>query len=294
MQIQQSYNESGGKLYLVPTPIGNLNDMTFRAVEILKEADLIAAEDTRQTRKLLNHFGIHTSMVSYHEHNEEKSGEFLLNWLKSGKTVALVTDAGTPAISDPGFLLAREAIQEGIAVIALPGANAAITALIASGINPQPFLFYGFLPRKEKERIRELERLRAIPYTLIFYEAPHRLKKMMKDLRQVFGTRRTVLARELTKRFEEYVRGSINEVAEWLETNEPRGEFCIIVEGSVGEGEQTPWWQEFTIREHVRHYMNGGYSPMEAIKKTASDRQMPKREVYQIFHSQEEGKQKNP
>ena len=273
-------------MYIVPTPIGNLEDMTFRAVRILKEVDLIAAEDTRNTRKLLNHFDIENSLTSYHEHNKQSSGRHLLDKLLEGKNVALVSDAGTPAISDPGYELVRDAIKKGIPVISLPGANAALTALTASGICPQPFYFYGFLPRKKKEREEELQKLKIIRATLIFYEAPHRLKETLTALHSVFGNRDAVVSRELTKKFEEYIRGTLEELIEWSNDNEIRGEFCIIVEGADKEdfNEGEPFWKSFSVIDHVEYYIHQGDQPKVAIKKTARDRGMGKRDVYRIYH----------
>ncbi|MFB9976947.1 16S rRNA (cytidine(1402)-2'-O)-methyltransferase [Pallidibacillus thermolactis] len=286
MNIQKSYQNNKGILYLVPTPIGNLEDMTFRAVRILNEANIIAAEDTRNTRKLLTHFEIQTPMVSYHEHNKESSGRHLIAQLKEGKSIALVTDAGTPAISDPGFELVRDAVNEGISVVSLPGANAALTALTASGIQPQPFYFYGFLPRKKKERNSELEQLKKLNATIIFYEAPHRIKETLSSLNEKFGNRSVVLARELTKKFEEYIRGNLYELLNWINNHEIRGEFCIIVEGN-NESEEDgneQFWESLDIKQHVEYYIAQGDFPKEAIKKAAKDRGMGKREVYKVYH----------
>lgn len=286
MHIQKSFEKEKGILYLVPTPIGNLEDITFRALEILKEADFIAAEDTRHTKRLLNHFEIQTSLISYHEHNKESSGRHLIGLLKEGKTIALVSDAGTPAISDPGYEIVRDAIKENIPVVSLPGPNAAITALIASGLAPQPFYFYGFLPRKNKERETELLSLKNLKATLIFYEAPHRLKETCKALLKVFGNRRVVIGRELTKKFEEYIRSDLEGIMKWMEENAIRGEFCIIVEGSseVEATNEQSWWGEWTVIEHVDHYVKQGFSSKEAVKQVAKDRGMNKRDVYQIYH----------
>lgn len=286
MEIQKSYQMNKGILYLVPTPIGNLEDMTFRAVRILKEVDLIAAEDTRNTRKLLNHFDIKTSLTSYHEHNKEASGRYLIEQLIEGKTIALVSDAGMPAISDPGFELVQDAIQEKIPVVSLPGANAALTALIASGISPQPFYFYGFLPRKKKEREKELEKLKRIPATIILYEAPHRLKETLEALYEKIGNRNITLCRELTKKFEEYIRGTLSEIIDWAKSYEIRGEFCLVIEGTLDDetSEEELFWEGFTIQEHVDYYVKMGDLPKEAIKKVAKDRGMQKREVYKIYH----------
>lgn len=286
MNIQKSYQNNKGILYLVPTPIGNLEDMTFRAVRILNEANIIAAEDTRNTRKLLTHFEIQTPMVSYHEHNKESSGRHLIAQLKEGKNIALVTDAGMPAISDPGFELVRDAVNEGISVVSLPGANAALTALTASGIQPQPFYFYGFLPRKKKERNSELEQLKKLNATIIFYEAPHRIKETLSSLNEKFGNRSAVLARELTKKFEEYIRGNLYELLNWVNNHEIRGEFCIIVEGN-NENEEDgneQFWESLDIKQHVEYYIAQGDFPKEAIKKAAKDRGTGKREVYKVYH----------
>ena len=289
---QKSFSDSNaGVLYLVPTPIGNLEDMTFRAIRILKEADLIAAEDTRQTVKLLNHFEISTPLTSYHEHNKRESGAKLLEEIKSGKTIALVSDAGMPAISDPGYDLVVAALAENIAVISLPGANAALTALIASGLPTEHFYYYGFLPRGKKERTAELERLKEILDPVIFYEAPHRLKETLSAIEKAWsGERQATISRELTKRFEEYIRGTISELIEWAEEETIRGEFCIIIEGATSneDSEKHNWWEELQIKEHVEHYIEKeGLRSKDAIKRVADERGMPKREVYQLFHIDE-------
>lgn len=289
LQIQKSFSKemNNGILYLVPTPIGNLEDMTFRAIRILKEVDLIAAEDTRNTKKLCHYYQISTGLVSYHEHNKEASGRELIKKLEAGQTLALVSDAGTPCISDPGYELVKQAIEAKIPVVPLPGANAAVTALIASGVTPQPFYFYGFLPRGKKEKRAELEMLCKQEVAVIFYEAPHRLKETLKQMKEVFGTRHIVLCRELTKKFEEFLRGSIEEAIEWTEKKEVRGEFCLIIEpGEVHEQEmEEKWWSALDIHNHVQYYIDEqGLSSKEAIKLTAKDRQMPKREVYQAYH----------
>lgn len=291
MQIQKSFQDQDhhtyGKLYVVPTPIGNLDDITIRALHTLKAVDMIAAEDTRQTRKLLNHFEINTTLVSYHEHNKESKGNRLIEDLKEGKEIALVSDAGMPAISDPGYELVRDATNEGISVIVLPGANAALCALVGSGLSTQSFYFYGFLPRKKKEQKEELEQLKYKKTTIIFYESPHRLKETVNNLHEVFGNRKIVLARELTKRYEEYARGSLEEIINWLKESEVRGEFCLIVEGSQDEEEivNELWWSSLTIEEHVNYYIEEkSFSNKDAIKKVAQDRKLPKREVYQAYH----------
>lgn len=289
MKTQKSFQETEiGSLYLVPTPIGNLEDMSFRAVRILKESDVIAAEDTRNTKKLCNYFKIDTFVVSYHEHNKESSGEKLLERIEKGETVALVSDAGMPCISDPGYEIVREAVDRGIAVIPLPGANAALTALIASGIDPQPFYFYGFLSRSKKEKRKELEILSRQNSTLIFYESPHRLKETLKEMKEILGNRQIVISRELTKKFEEFIRGSLEEVLEWSSEGEVRGEFCLVVEGGTDTHEpveEGQWWSSLTLSEHVQHYIEEKeVSSKEAIKMVSKDRELPKRDVYQAFH----------
>lgn len=289
MNVQRSFaDEQQGVLYLVATPIGNLDDITVRALQTLKEADVIACEDTRQTRKLLNHFEIDKRTVSYHEHNKEASGTGLLQWLAEGKRIALVSDAGLPAISDPGADLVRDAVAAGYSVIPVPGPNAALTALIASGLPTERFVFAGFLPREKKDRLKELERLRHYPETILFYEAPHRIEKTLQAIREVWGDRRAVLARELTKRYEEFARGTLTELIDWLSEGEARGEFCLIVEGFQGEveavGQAETWWQELSLVEHVDHYCEQGLSTKEAVKKTADDRGIPKRDVYNEYH----------
>lgn len=278
-----------GCLYLVPTPIGNLNDMTFRAINTLKEVDIIACEDTRVTMKLCRHFHIETPLVSYHEHNKRTQGKRLLQLLEEGKDIALVSDAGTPAISDPGSELVKACIEKAIQVVPLPGANAAITALIASGLYERHFYFYGFLPRQKKERTRELERLTGIEDPMIFYEAPHRLTETLETMLQVFGDRKAVLARELTKRYEEFIRGTLKQLCDWTYEHDVRGEFCLIVEG--GQKEDVPeanWWESLSITEHVDHYIaHENLSVKEAAKKVASEREMSKREVYRLYHESE-------
>ena len=287
---KSSQHETGGCLYLVATPIGNLEDMTIRALRILKEVDMIAAEDTRNTRKLCNYFDIATPLVSYHEHNLEAGGEKLLSFLREGKSVALVSDAGLPCISDPGADIVEKALAEEFAVVPVPGANAALTALIASGLIPQPFYFFGFLNRNKKERRLQLERLAKREETMLFYEAPHRLKETLKDLQLVLGNRRIVLARELTKKFEEFLRGTIDEAIAWAEENEIRGEFVVVVEGgSAGdvEEEEQPW-KAMTVVEHVEHIMEETQAnSKEAIKEVAKLRGMPKRDVYNAYHQQQ-------
>ena len=291
MWQQKSFEneELKGILYLVPTPIGNLEDMSFRAIRILKEADLIAAEDTRNTKKLCNYFEIETRIVSYHEHNKETSGEKLIQRVKEGLKIALVSDAGMPTISDPGYELVQEAIKEKVAVVPLPGANAALTALIAAGLPSQPFYFYGFLDRNKKEKRKELDNLKRQSATIVFYESPHRLKETLAIMFEILGDRKIALCRELTKKFEEFIRGNLKEVIEWANTAEIRGEFCLIVEGAVEQLEdETSWWEHLTLAEHVNHYITLKSIPSkEAIKQTAVDRGLHKRDVYQAYHIHE-------
>jgi 16S rRNA (cytidine1402-2'-O)-methyltransferase len=287
---QKSFENEAHKgiLYLVPTPIGNLEDMSFRAVRILKEADLIAAEDTRNTKRLCNYFEIQTPVVSYHEHNKESSGEKLIHKIKEGMKIALVSDAGMPAISDPGYELVLAAINEKVTVVPLPGANAALPALIASGLTCQPFYFYGFLNRSKKEKKTELESLKKQTGTLVFYESPHRLKETLTSMYDVLGNRNIAICRELTKKFEEFIRGALEEIIEWANQDEIRGEFCLIVEGadeSKLKQEEINWWETLSIEEHVNHYISEKQIPSkEAIKQTAMDRGISKREVYQAYH----------
>lgn len=286
MKQQKSFKENKGSLYLIPTPIGNLEDMSFRAVRMLKEADMIAAEDTRNTKKLCNHFEINTPIVSYHEHNKESSGQKLLQQIREGKVIALVSDAGMPTIADPGYELVIEAVEQGIAVIPLPGANAALTALIASGLPTHPFYFYGFLNRQKKEKKKELLFLKNIPGTIILYESPHRLKESLLLILDILGNRRITLCRELTKLYEEFIRGTVEEAIDWSNTEEIRGEFCLIIEqGEQIEDDQEKWWEELSVVDHVDHYVeNESISVKEAIKKTAIDRGVQKRDVYQQYH----------
>lgn len=290
MMIQKSFaNEIEGAIILVPTPIGNLEDITYRALNTLKTATVIAAEDTRNTRKLLNYFEITTPLTSYHEYTKKEKIEKLINEAERGAKIAVVSDAGMPAISDPGTDIVEAALERNIKVIVLPGANAALSALVGSGLSTEEFYFYGFLPRKKKEMVEVLERLRSISATLLFYESPFRVKQTVNVLHETLGNREIALARELTKRFEEYIRGTMEEVLAWTETNELKGEFVIVVEG-VSEDEtdtEGDWWTGLDMKEHVEHYMDKeGLSSKEAIKQTAVDRGIPKREVYQNYHIQ--------
>lgn len=290
MQSQKSFEQTeGGSLYLIPTPIGNLEDMTFRGVRLLQEVDLIASEDTRTTQKLLNHYEIKTPQISFHEHNTQERISQLIKKLETGMMIAQVSDAGMPSISDPGHELVVACIQAGIPVIPLPGANAGLTALIASGISPQPFYFFGFLPRKKKDQLIALEELNHRPETIILYESPHRLKEVLKNMSTVFGMeRRIVCCRELTKRYEEFIRGTIEEAIEWSMTNEIRGEFCLIVEGnSLGTllADEDTSWEVLSLKEHVDLMINDNeITSKDAIKEVAKLRGLKKQEVYAAFH----------
>ena len=250
--------------------------------------DVIAAEDTRNTKKLCNYFDIPTPLVSYHEHNLDAGGEKLLNYLREGKSVALVSDAGLPCISDPGADIVVKAIDEDFAVVPVPGANAALTALIASGLTPQPFYFFGFLNRNKKERRAQLEKIARREETIIFYEAPHRLKETLKDLELVLGNRKITLARELTKKFEEFLRGTIEEAIVWANESDIRGEFCIVLEGNANaeeESEDNQYWVDMTLEEHVNYIIEETHvNSKDAIKEVAKLRGLAKRDVYQAYH----------
>lgn len=285
---QKSFKQmEKGKLYLVPTPIGNLEDMTIRSINTLKEVQLIASEDTRNTQKLLNHFEIETRQVSLHEHNVKERVPELIDSLLNGAKIAQVSDAGMPSISDPGHELVLKAIEEGIDVISLPGASAGITALIASGITPQPFLFYGFLPRKNNEQKKALEELKKQPATLIFYESPHRIVKTLTNMAEVLGDgRKAVLCRELTKLYEEYTRGTIQELITFFDEKTIKGECCLIIEGCQQE-ENSELEESLSPLEHVNFLMDTlGFSSKEAIKEVAKKRKLKKQEVYKEFHGE--------
>ncbi|KRM92551.1 hypothetical protein FC87_GL000163 [Fructilactobacillus florum DSM 22689 = JCM 16035] len=275
-----------GTLYLVPTPIGNLEDITLRALRILKLVDLIAAEDTRNTQKLLNHFEIKTKQISFHEHNATTRTPELIQKLKMGQTIAQVSDAGMPSISDPGQDLVQQCLTHQIPVVSLPGANAGLTSLIASGLPAQPFMFYGFLKRKPREQRTELQHLQSITATLIFYEAPHRLKQTLKQLLQVLGDRDAALGRELTKRHEEYVRGTLSELVVWSEATNIRGEFVILVAGNSNQEPDQPVnpMAKLTLRAQVQALINHGAKPNEAIKQVAKLNQVVRQDVYNEYH----------
>jgi len=280
-----------GMLYLCATPIGNLGDVSARCLEILENADMVAAEDTRRTVQLLNHFGISKPLTSYHEHNKIEKGAYLLSLLQEGKQVVLVSDAGTPAISDPGEDLVRLCIDAGITVTSIPGPVAAINALILSGLPTRRFSFEGFLSVNKRHRHEHLNSLKTDSHTLIFYEAPHKLRTTLEDMEKIFGgARRIALARELTKIHEEILRMTISEAVKYYEEQNPRGEYVLVIEGANGQEAATieeQWWSALTVSEHVEHYIEKGMSSKEAVKEAAKDRDMPKREVYQIYHTEE-------
>lgn len=278
-------NVNSGILYLVATPIGNLDDMTFRAVKILNEVDIIAAEDTRNSIKLLNHFEIKKPMTSYHEFNKYDKADVLIDKLLMGESVAVITDAGTPGISDPGEVLADKAISNGIKVVPIPGACAAINALIASGQPTRRFSFEAFLPQDNKEREAVLSELKNETRTMIIYEAPHRLKKTLKELKEVFGEDRSLtICKEITKKHETFIRTDFKGAITIFDEEDPRGEYVLIVRGksfSEKKEEETKKWDEITVKEHIEMYIKKGMSKKEAVKQVASDRNIPKRDVYQ-------------
>ncbi|WP_286907564.1 16S rRNA (cytidine(1402)-2'-O)-methyltransferase [Clostridium sp. UBA1652] len=271
------------KLYIVPTPIGNLKDITIRALDVLKECNVIAAEDTRQTIKLLNHFNIKKQLISYHQHNELTKSEEIINRVKGGEIVALVSDAGSPGISDPGSVIIKRCIEEEVEFEVLPGATAIITALVNSGLDTTKFTFRGFVPRENKERRVLISEIKNHKETLVFYEAPHRIKDTLSFLHEELGDRKVAICRELTKLHEQIVRGLISEVIEHFNTNNPRGEFVVVIEGKSQEEidlEQKAKWENTTVEEHIILYVDRGYSKKEAIKLVAKERSMPKSEVY--------------
>jgi 16S rRNA (cytidine1402-2'-O)-methyltransferase len=272
-----------GKLYLVPTPIGNLKDITLRALEVLKDADVIAAEDTRVTLKLLNRFEIRKPLISYHQHNEEVKSDDIIERLREGKNIALVTDAGTPGISDPGSVIVSKCLELGIKFEVLPGATAVTTALVYSGLDTTSFIFKGFLPRENKDRKVLIDDLKGRTETLIFYEAPHRLRDTLEFLKENLGNRKLSLCRELTKLHEEILRMSLDESIAYYKDNSPRGEYVLVVEGKsreLIEGEKRALWEYMSVEEHIKKYMDEGLSKKEAVKKVAKDRNMSKSEIY--------------
>jgi len=273
-----------GQLYLVATPIGNLGDMSIRALEILKEVDLIAAEDTRHTLGLLNHFNIQKPLTSYHEHNKREKGEILIDKLKNGENIALVSDAGTPAISDPGEDLVSLCVQNGIKVVPVPGAVAGINALIASSITTKRFCFEGFLSVNKKSRREHLLELKDEKRTMIFYEAPHKLKTTLSDLYSFFGNRKITLARELTKKFEEFIYTDLEGAIKKYEDSSPKGEYVLVLEGAAPKEDEAEDFSNLSPKEHVLMYEKEGLVHKDALKKAASDRGMTKSELYRLLH----------
>ncbi len=273
-----------GILYLCATPIGNLSDMTPRVVDTLREVDMIAAEDTRNSIKLLNHFEIKTPMTSYHEYNKVEKAEQIISWLTSGKNIALITDAGTPAISDPGEVLVDKCLKAGIPVTSLPGCCACITALTLSGLSTRRFCFEGFLPTDKKEKKFILEELQRETRTIILYEAPHHLKRTLAEVYETLGERRITLCRELTKRFETVFPTTLEGAIGYYEENEPKGEYVLVIEGldrNHIKQETQKEWKKLSIEEHMKIYEDQGIERKEAMKKVAVDRGVSKRDVYQ-------------
>lgn len=272
-----------GQLYLCATPIGNLEDMTLRAIRILKEVDLIAAEDTRNSIKLLNHFQIKTPMTSYHEYNKYDKAKYLVNKMLQGETIALITDAGTPGISDPGEELVKQCYEAGITVTSLPGACAAINALAISGLATRRFCFEAFLPSNKKEKAKILEGLKQETRTIIIYEAPHRLQKTLKELLETLGNRRLSVCRELTKKHETVLQTTLEEAITYYDSEEPKGECVLVIEGIDGEvleAEKRVQWETITVKEHFNQYLQQGMDKKEAMKQVAADRGVSKREIY--------------
>ncbi len=279
-----------GRLYLCATPIGNLEDITMRVLRTLREVDLIAAEDTRNSIRLLNHFEIKTPLTSYHEYNKIEKAYQLVEKMKEGKDVALITDAGTPGISDPGEELVRICYEEGIEVTSLPGAAACITALTVSGLGTRRFAFEAFLPKDKKERAEVLKEMERDTRTLVVYEAPHHLIKTLRELKEVLGDRRITVCRELTKKFEEMRRCRLSDAVSYYETQEPRGEFVLVIEGKSREEirrEEKENWENTTLKEHMAVYESQGMNRKEAMKAVAKDRGISKRDVYNSLLKEE-------
>lgn len=284
MNRQKSFENQASSLYLVATPIGNLEEITFRAINVLKEVDYIGAEDTRNTIKLLNHYDIKTKLISHHEHNLSQSIPKLINLLLEGNDIALVSDAGYPAISDPGYELVKAAIENNINVIPVSGANACLDALVVSGIAPQPFLFYGFLDHQDKKKRKELEKLKNYRETIVFYESPHRISKTLKLMQDILGDRHIALCREITKKHEEIIRGKISEIISI--TAELKGEMVIVVSGNNdNDNDEVNLSPEILITE-VDNYVNKGMSVKDAIKEVSKLRKVNKNELYALYHSQ--------
>ena len=278
MQRQKSYDNDRPTLYLVATPIGNLNEFSPRAINILKEVSLIACEDTRTSRTLLDHFGITAKTVSYHNFNESESSEGLLKILNAGMDVALISDAGYPLISDPGYKITDQAIAEGYNVVTISGPNAALNALVASGLSTVHYLYYGFLSEKNSAARKELDHLKMFPYTMIFYESPHRIKNTLKNVYDIFGDRKACLARELTKKHEEYIRGRLSEMQD---LDSLKGEIVLIVEGYKEDDIVIDY---ISVKESIDAYISEGYSSKDAIKKVAKELGISKNEIYREYH----------
>lgn len=274
-----------GILYLCATPIGNLGDISARCLEAFENADLIACEDTRRTVQLLNHFGIKKQLTSYHEHNKREKGEYIVGLLKDGKNVVLVSDAGTPAISDPGEDLVKLCIENDLQVTPIPGCVAGINALIVSGLPTRRFAFEGFLSVNKRHRKEHLQSVKNDTHTLIFYEAPHKLPYTLADMLEILGDRKIALCRELTKIHEEIIRTTLQEAQNLYTETSPKGEFVIVIEGAKEPEKEEAWWEELSVREHVEKYIADGIDSKEAVKMTAKDRNLPKREVYNIYHN---------
>ena len=277
MVRQKSYDNSPS-LYLIPTPVGNMDDITLRTIEVIKMVDFLLCEDTRVTSELLHRLNIKKKLVHSDDHNEKSLKEMVLDNLKNGLNIGLVTDRGTPIISDPGYKIVEYIVKNGYNVISLPGPTAFVPALTMSGINPSPFIFYGFLNSKSTKRKKELELLKKLPYTIIFYEAPHRISDMLTSLFEVFGNRRIALCREISKKYEEAIRGTIQEVIDVVDTL--KGEMVVVVEGNLEQED----FSTMTILEHINLYLDDGLSEKEAIKKVAVERNIPKSIVYKEYH----------
>ena len=275
--IQKSYDGTP-TLYIVPTPIGNLEDITIRALNILKEVDVIFAEDTRTTKQLLNHYNITNKLVASHLYNETQNEEKELKYLKENKNIAIVSDRGTPVISDPGYILVKTAIENNYNVVCLPGPTAVIPALVMSGLSGGPFMFYGFLNSKESKRKKELETLKSITYPIAFYEAPHRLIKTLNNIYEIFGNRKIAIVREISKKYEEVIRETVENILKTVENL--KGEIVIVVEGN----QEIKTFDNLSIKEHVNLYIEDGLTTNEAIKKVAKERSVSKSEIYSEYH----------
>lgn len=282
MHRQKSFENDKPTLYLVATPIGNLEELSPRAIHILNSVDVIAAEDTRNTMKLLMHFGIKTKLISHHQHNETASTKGLIDLLNEGQNIAIVSDAGYPLISDPGSLVTKKVIEEGYNVVPISGSNAMLNALVSSGLSTKHFLFYGFLSSSEKNRTSELFEVKYFPYTMVFYEAPHRIKKMLTTCLEVLGNRKMCLAREITKKHEEFIRGTIEEILEVVD--DIKGEMVVVMEGSQEERNAEEASPIPLVHDQIKTYVKEGLTTNEAIKRVAKERGLSKNEIYKDFH----------